>query len=397
MTYSAPTITNSGLTIPQYSDILNYYISQAQAIFGSTIYLGNDSLDYQLLATIALVASDTMNGLQLSYNSFGAQTVTGSAEDALFRLNGIARKSATYSTCNTVVITGTAATVINNGICQDQSGNLWSLPTSITIGGGGTVTVTATCQTAGAINAAAGTITIINTPTYGWTSVTNSGPAVAGNPIETDAQFRARQTQSTAIASVSPLNGVEAAIAQVSGVDRYVVYENPTGSSGSDPNGYGLPAHSITAVVEGGTSANIANAIWTKKAPGVLSNGSTTVNIIDQYNNTTPISFYILAYTTIYVVVNIHQLPTYVSTMTAQIQTAVSNYLNNLSIGETVLDYAIAATVMNVNANLAAPAFTVRSVYIGTSPSPNTSTDITIAYNYASTCTTSNVTVNSVA
>lgn len=394
MTYQAPSIGPQGLSIPTYNDILNYYTSGVQTIYGPSIYLGNDSADYQMLSIIALMAYDTMNGLQLAYNSIGASTVSGSAQDALYKINGITRKVPSFSICPTVVITGTAGITISNGKIQDGAGNLWDLPTSVTIGGGGTVTVTATCEIVGAINAAPGTITTIATPTYGWTYVANTGAAIAGQPVETDSQFRVRQTTSTAIASVSPLNGLEAAIGSLSGVTRYIIYENPTGSAGTDPNGLGLPGHSITAVVEGSTSSVIATTIWEKKTPGAYTNGSTTINITDQYGNVTPIGFYVLAYTPIYVTLNVHQLTGYTAAITTAITTALVNYLNSLSIGETVLISALQAVAMSANPNISRPVFSLSSVHSGTSPSPGGTSDISIAYNYAAQSISSYIVIN---
>jgi uncharacterized phage protein gp47/JayE len=61
------------------------------------------------------------------------------------------------------------------------------------------VLVTATCANSGAVAALAGTITTINTPTRGWTSVTNPAAATVGAPAETDAELRIRQGQSVAL------------------------------------------------------------------------------------------------------------------------------------------------------------------------------------------------------
>jgi uncharacterized phage protein gp47/JayE len=399
MTYQAPSIDSSGLHINSFTDILAYYTSNAQAIFGSSVYLGNDAADYQQLAIIATIAADCNSGLQLVYNSFGAQSAIGAGQDALYKLNGIKRKVPTYSTCPTGLVTGTAGAVITGGKVTDPAGNTWDLPSPVTIGGGGTVIVTVTCETSGAINAAAGTISNIATPTYGWTSFTNTGPATPGQPTEADSAFRARQTVSTGIASNSPLNGVQADIANLTGVERNIVYENPTNSTGTDPNGFGLPAHSITAVVEGSaTSAAIANAIWSKKTPGAYTNGSTTTNITDQYGNITPISYYTLGYTPIYAIVNVHVINTtaYTAAVQAAIQTAVANYLNSLAIGQSVLNDALNAVAMMANPNINSPIFTVRSVYSGIAPSPTGTADITIAYNYASQGAVANISLASV-
>lgn len=395
MAYSPPHIGSAGLTVPSYNDILDHYTSSARKIFGQNIYLANDSADFQLLSTVSLSASDAMKGLQLSYNSFDASTVVDTAQDQLYRINGIARKKPTHSICP-VVLTGTPGTVLTNAKVRDQAGYFWSLPSPVTILASATPTaVIATCDTVGAISAAPGTITIKATPTYGWESITNYEAAVVGFPVETNSQFRARQTKSTALASISPVNSIEAVIAQLAGVARSIVYENPTGSPLTDPNGFGLPAHSITAVVEGGDLNEIATAIWTKKTPGTRSNGSTTVLVTDSQGKVTPINFFVLAYTSIYVTLGLQPLAGFSSGYVTQIRTAIVNYLNSLAIGEAILSSALKAVAMNCNPNLARPVFGVNYIYIGYGADPSTPLQyLPIDYNFAALGSASNVTIN---
>ncbi|MNF83407.1 hypothetical protein D3C84_657310 [compost metagenome] len=53
------------------------------------------------------------------------------------------------------------------------------------------------------------------------------------------------------------------------GVRRVKVYENDTSSNAvSIDNPHGLPAHSIAAIIDGGTDADVAMAIYLKKNPG---------------------------------------------------------------------------------------------------------------------------------
>jgi uncharacterized phage protein gp47/JayE len=80
---------------------------------------------------------------------------------------------------------------------SDQNDNAWILHPSVTIPLAGQITVTATCQTLGAISAPAGTITSIQTIVPSWQTVTNPTAATPGAPVESDAKLRTRQTIST--------------------------------------------------------------------------------------------------------------------------------------------------------------------------------------------------------
>lgn len=394
MTYQAPYIDSSGLHIPTFNDILQYYISSAQTIYGTNIYLGNDSADYQLLSTLALSAFDAMNTAQLSYNAFSATTTTGASQDALYRINGLARKIPSYSTCE-VYLTGNASLTINNGKAKDINNNIWDLPSTVVLDGTGHATVTATCETIGAITALPGNINTIYTPTFGWTSVTNLVAAVVGQPVETDSQFRSRQTISTQLPSQSMLSGTIAGIATISGVTRYSVLENPTNSAGTDPNGDNLPAHSITAIVEGGTDTNVATVIYNNKSIGCYTNGTTTINVPDPvYGFVTPINFYRPTYVPIYVTIGVHELAGYTGAVTTQIQNAINNYLNGLQIGEGLTISALYGAALSVMPNLAIPIFSIYSLIAGTTFGGQSTTDIPIAFNQVTQGILVNVVVN---
>ncbi len=378
MAYQAPYIDAAGLRIPSYTDILADLIAQAQSIFGADIYLGNDSMDYQLLSVVALKISDAFQSVQLAYNSRSPVTAIGSSLDAIVKMNGLTRKIPSYSTCQ-VTLTGTAGAVITNGIIQDVGGNKWDLPQSVTIGSGGTVTVTATCEVIGAITALNGDINSIVTPTKGWTSIINSVVAVAGQPVETDSQFRTRQAVSSALPSSTLFIGTIAAISALEGVTRQQCYENPTGST----DGNGVPAHSISCVVEGSTDALVAAAIYNNKSVGCGTYGSTniTVNDPNQPGISATINFYRPTYVPIYMTLSIHQLAGYTTATTAAISAAVTNYLNTLGIGESLTISGLYAAAMSVAGNISIPLFSVRSLTAGSTFSGQAGTDISIAFN----------------
>lgn len=308
MAYFAPYIDDDGLHIPTYQDIKDDLVTEAKKIFGEDIYLENDSMDYEYISAIALKMYDTLNSIVYAYNSRSPVTAIGSGLDTVVKINGLKRKSASYSTC-VVTLTGTPQTVIKSGVVQDISGNNWNLPSNITIPEEGEIEVSAICTVLGSVSALVGDINKIATPQLGWISVTNKVNAVLGQPVETDAQLRARQAVSTALPSQTLLEGTIAGIVSVEGVTRQRVYENDTNdSSETEENPYGLPAHSITAVVEGGLDEDIAEQIYIRKGVGCLTNGTTEVQVINKYDITTPIRFYRPSYVDVDVTVNIKNI-----------------------------------------------------------------------------------------
>lgn len=388
MSYSAPTITDTGITIPTYTDILDYYIEQAKSIFGSDIYLDTDAADYQLLSIIAYMAHDTMNIAQLNYNNFRVDNVIGVPQDSLYKINGITRKSASYSTC-TVILSGTSGTVITSGKIQDTSGYIWDLPTTVTILSGGTVSSVATCETAGAISALADTLTTIYTPTSGWTSVTNSVVATTGTAQETNSEFRTRQTTSTALPASALPASILSSIQSIDGVTRSAIYENPTSETDSNT----LPAHSISLVVEGGTDEEIATNIYNKKTPGCYTYGTTTYALTDASNNTVDINFYRPTDVPVYVAITIKEKSSYTTSMADDIISALAAYINSLDIDETLTISGMIATAMSVNSSLSSPSFSVDTLTMGTVSGSLSASDISSAFNEVFTGSSSNITL----
>ena len=381
MSYFSPYIDKSGLHVPTYADILEDMIATMKTIYGDDIYLGNDSADYQFLSIFALKTADTLQAVKQAYNSRSPSTAIGAALDSIVKLNGISRKGAGYSTCQ-VILTGTPWTEVQNGSAKDQNGVVWNLPVSVVIGEDGTATVTATCAVSGAVAATPGDISIINTPTYGWKSITNTVSAVLGNDEETDAELRVRQTKSVANPSQTMLQGTLGAIIAVDNVARATVYENDTNLNTVDENynPHGFPAHSVTCVVEGGADEDIAEAILYHKGVGCYTNGDTEITVTDENGYENKIRFYRPAYVPVYVKVTIKKYGGYLASIMASIQKAVYEYLASLEIGQTVSISMLTAIVMNCNASQTAPTFGVTSIKIGRKASSVDAADISMTY-----------------
>lgn len=380
MTYFKPYVDSTGLHIPTYNDILEDMIAAMKQIYGDDIYLDNSSPDYQLLSIFALKQSDTLQVMAYAYNARSPETAIGASLDSVVKLNGIKRKAASKSTCQ-VKVTGTPFTQIVDGAVRDRAGLTWDLPSSVVIDSSGTTYTVATCRTAGAVSALAGDISQIETPTYGWVSVTNEVAAVLGNAQETDAQLRERQTISTANPSQTMLDGTKGAIAALKNVSRYAVYENDTNvSSVTDDNPYGLPAHSVTCVVEGGTDEDVAEAIFLHKGIGCYTNGDVEVQYTDQNDYINRVRFYRPVYKDIFVKVVIKKYTGYISTMTVKVREAVYNYLAALTIGSDVSASVLSNIITDCNPSLTKPIFGIKELKLGLSKSSMAARDIDIGF-----------------
>lgn len=381
------TVTAEGISAPDYQTILDTLTSYFQQIYGSDAYLEPDSKDGQMVALVALAIHDANNTAISVYNCFSPATGYGAALTSNVKINGIARRGATNSTVD-LVLTGTAGTSITNGTVKDTNNVIWRLPASVTIGVGGTVTVTATCSNSGAVAALAGTITTINTPTRGWASVTNPAAATVGAPAETDAELRIRQGQSVALPSLTPFEGVDGAIANVAGVTRHKLYENDTGATDSN----GLPPHSISAIVDGGDVTEIAQTIRGNKGQGTATYGTTSVTVPDTYGNPHVISFSRSTDVPIFGHIILKAFTGYTSQIGVQIQQAVADYINGLTIGDDVLLSRIYSPAnLGVVSGGNARYYDIQELLIGKSAGSVAAANIIIAYNESASCKPENI------
>jgi uncharacterized phage protein gp47/JayE len=340
MAYFAPFIDDAGLHIPTYQNIEDKLVENAQLIFGDDIYLENDSQDFQDIAARARAIYETLLTTQMAYNARSPITATGASLDAVVELCGIRRHGASFSTAE-VTITGTAFTLITNGVVADINGNLWSLPTTVTIEVDGTVVATATCQQEGEITALPDQIAIIQTPTFGWASVTNPAAATVGQPTETDSALRARQAVSVANPSQALTTGILGGVLAVDNVVDAQLYENDTSSTvytiGGVPNIDGFPAHSISLVVDGGDDNEVAQAIALRKTPGCYTNGDVPVVVYDRYGVPITIRFFRPVEKTVFVEITIRALAGYTSAIGADIKAALLAYVNGMQAGESLI------------------------------------------------------------
>ena len=378
MSYFKPYIDEKGIHIPRYTDIVEDLVENAKSIFGSDVYLENDSQDYEIISAQASKIYDAMELLQNIYENRSPKTAIGSALDSIIKINGMKRKVKTKSTCD-ILITGIPKTQIVYGIAEDIQGIKWDLPEKVMIPESGSIKVTATCQEFDH-TAAANEICKIGTPTAGWESVINEQDAIKGQAFETDGNLRARQNISTCKPSKTVLEGTIGGIAEISGVIRQRVYEN----FDSVPDENGIPGHSIAAVVEGGDNKEIAEEIYLRKTPGTGTYGTEkiAVTILDCYGKEEEsiISFFRPVYKDIFVTVKIKALYGYTVELGEKIKQNIAEYLNGLRIGDDLSISAIWGVALYAMQDLKTPSFSITEVKAGTESENQKAEDIEILF-----------------
>ena len=379
MAYIAPYIDELGMHVPTYNDILKDLLDSMKQIFGTDIYLDEDSMDYQQISIFAKKIYDTNSLALLVYNNRTANTSVGVGLDNLCALVGIKRKPATYSECQ-LTITGDPGTVITGGKANDGTYN-WNLPDEVTIPSNGTIIVQSTCETSGYITAAPNTINTIATPLYGWIGVTNQYAATPGKNVESDANLRARYYVSTMLPAVSIFDSMLASLSSITDVKRVKGYENDTNQTSAE----GFPPHSVTFVVEDGDDGQIAEMIYNKKTPGCYTNGTTDIEILSEAGNVTHIRFYRPTYKNVWVKVNITKLAGYNDSVVDKIKKALVDYIKSADIHDTIYRQILISVVIGQLSSTTSPEFSVTDVQISTDGSVYSQNDLALAFNEAGT------------
>ena len=324
-------IDEAGFHLADFEDFLAFNQDAFRQIYGQDVNLDADTQDGQWVTHIAQTQYDIASLCAATFNRFSPSTAEGDALRRQIKINGIKANPATHSTVD-VVIVGTEGTVITNGKVRDSADNSWSLPASVTIPASGQITVTATADEDGPIEAAAGAVSRIGTPTDGWISVSNPSVAVPGKDAQSDAELRILQTNSTAQPSQSIMQGIQGELLSLDGVTRLRMYENDT--SETDDNG--IPSHSICAVVEGGDSNEIAEVLRRRKTAGTGTFGTTSIVLTDSAMMPITIKFFRPTTVSVKVKVTIDPLVGYASTYAEELKQQVCDYINSLGIGSTL-------------------------------------------------------------
>lgn len=276
----------TGLQTKTYEELVVELQDAMKLIYGNDINLDQNSPDGQLVGIFAKMGVDIRELLTTVYNSFNPDRAVGRVLDERVVINNIERAGGTFTiqpielTLDRTVslqgldgdfnnINGTGYTV------QDDAGNQFILVDSATLIAG-VHSLNFRAQRIGRVETTVGTINNPVTIVLGVTTVDNpDGALEIGQDEETDAQLRTRRAISPSIKSTGYLNGLLAAILQLTGVTDAKLYENVTDAV--DVNG--IPAHGIWAIVEGGANSDIAQAIYAKKSYGANMKGAVAVDI----------------------------------------------------------------------------------------------------------------------
>jgi hypothetical protein len=275
----------NGFEMPSEADILAGRQEDINAAFGgnlnfttSTGGATNPTPQGQIASSEAAIIGAADSTFLFFTNQVDPAYAQGRMQDAIARIYFIERKPA-EPTVIQVACLGAVGTSIPafSSLVADAAGNIYACSTGGTIPSGGSITLPFAAQIPGPI-AVPESVSIYQA-IPGWDSTSVSSGAIGSN-VESRAQFEERRAASVAGNSFGAIASILGAVSSVPGVLDYYGYDNGTNAPAT-VLGVTIPANSIFIAVVGGDQNTVAQAIWSKKAPGCSYFGNTSVVVTD--------------------------------------------------------------------------------------------------------------------
>lgn len=448
-------LTADGLVIKSLGVIRDDISSALRAAFGVSIDLGDLSIFGVIVGIIAERFSNLWELVEAVYGAGDSTKATGKALEALSALTGTTRPEAESSTV-TLTLTGDQGTLVQTGkqantvstsdpqnfattvdatlvaldayaantayaldarvTSSNRAYQCITAGTSSTDGAGAPVTtaasigpdgtvywqylgegtavadVAALSVNTGAITGLAGDITGIATSVSGWRSVTNLLDAVPGRDVGTDDELRTLRDEEITSAGSGTADAIRAQILKITGVTAVTIFENLTDATDSN----GVPPHAIECLVSGGADQDIGNLLESEVPAGIVtyadpSGTPVAVTVVDEENVSHTINFSRPTPVTIYAIVNLSKDPdNYPADGNTQVQAAIVNAAAKVEVtGKDAVASWVGAQSFQV-----AGVLDVTSTYIGTAPSPASSTTVSITDRQIASIESTNITVN---
>jgi uncharacterized phage protein gp47/JayE len=437
----------SGFDIETFDDLLAQNAADLKAALGASLNTNPDSVIGQIDAIVSeRLALLWELGLAV-YNSEDPDVAEGVSLDHIGALTGITRLDQEKSTVSevlfgavaTLVPAGTVFSVLVTGsrfvttaaativavpawtvttayavdALAQNGGNTYSCTIAGTSAGAGGPTGTGTaivdgtvtwrfiavgvnavavaCESEefGVILAAAGTLTVIETPIGGLTGVVNPLDAIPGREIETDADYRFRREGLLQGAGDSTLNAIFAAVSSVANTIDVRVYENITLITDVD----GIPGKAFEVVCEGGVDQEIIDAIGGEKPAGIQAYGQTvTGTFVDDQSFNHTIEFTRPTQLAIYVRYDIIIDPAvFPADGDDQIRAACVAFGDGLPIGGDIIFARVACIPFDIPGVL-----DIDATFIGLAPAPTGTTNIVVGVRQTADFDTSRVAISHV-
>jgi len=275
-------LTTTGFQRKTLEEILADLTARAQAEFGASIRTDAASVLGHLLGIHAEPIDELWELAQVLYDSFSPDNASGDMLDNLVGLVGVVREPATKA-AGTVTAFGTDGKVIPAGsiVASAVDDSQYVTLAAATIGSTttGEVDIAIEAEVEGAQVALAAEVTVIITPVFGWTSVTNAAALTPGTDVESDSELRVRRETSLAIIGAGTDGAIRAAVLALPDVQYCRVISNRTLSTAG-----GIPGKAFHTIVWPNpvNTDEVHAAIFRTMPAGVQPYGAVTEDVQDE-------------------------------------------------------------------------------------------------------------------
>lgn len=264
-------ITETGIVIDSLTAVHQRLTEGFKRIYGDDINLDADSPDGQMVGLFSQEIENINQAIAMVVQMLDPYKATGSWLEQRAMYAGIVRRGADYSYLDDVIITGKrGVTVRNESVFTDDNNTKWVTLNDVVLGENGSVRVNMHSRELGSFTLPANKELKMDTVTVGIEKAVTTKQAKVGAFAETDGDLLMRFMRSHSINNHDDRQGLEGALLDIPDVKQARVYENFTGAT----NANGIPAHSLNAVVIGGSDNDIAMTILKKKIGGCCVFGS---------------------------------------------------------------------------------------------------------------------------
>ena len=256
-------ITDTGVKVPTLDEIIEAESDGYKSIYGQDIVITPNSPDGQRIGLESQARKDAYDTLAYAIQMHDPQYAVGKWADNIAKLTGIRRGAGEYTISPDVKITTDRSINLTAGTVFTQGGNNWILDSAVTLLSGDNY-----------VNLRSEFYGVVPLPTdsflepveivAGMKLVTSTKAVINGRLGQSTASLMLDRERKLAINNTHDREGIEGSLLDVDGVLDAVVLENNTNITDSD----GVPAHSINAIVLGGSDQDIAATIQKKIVGG---------------------------------------------------------------------------------------------------------------------------------
>ncbi|UNY40177.1 baseplate wedge protein [Pseudomonas phage vB_PcuM_ KLEP17-4] len=277
-------VNSLGVVVPDTADILADVEAEWREALGEDLDTSPTEPQGVLIAAeVSARDSVARNNAELA-NQINPDLAGGVFLDSIWSLTRGSRRPATRPLVQGVVLGGQPGTLIAAGsLASTDAGAQFATVSAVIIGSGGTITADFRSVDVGPIAAPIGTLTNINSAVLGWETVTNPNAAALGQLEESDIASRKRRRLTLALQGVALPEAITSRLYALDNVRSLAFRENVT-SINQTIDGVLMIPHSIFVCVQGGSDAEIAQALLDTKSLGAGWNGTTTVSIVEPFS-----------------------------------------------------------------------------------------------------------------